>query len=78
MREDKDILDAIDKHCKEYGPLKRIVRLKPCPFCEDGEGDPKPQCVSERTIAVCCGYCGCEGPIWGTEEEAIETWNTRR
>ena len=54
-------------------------RLRECPFCgheasiylSDG-GD-----YGEDYFTVECSFCACSMDIYGTEEEAIKTWNTR-
>lgn len=54
-------------------------RLRECPFCGheaelyscDG-GD-----YGEDYFTVECSFCTCSMDIYGTEEEAIKTWNTR-
>jgi Lar family restriction alleviation protein len=54
-------------------------RLRECPFCGhtaelyscDG-GD-----YGKDYFTVECTFCACTMDIYGTEEEAIKTWNTR-
>lgn len=49
--------------------------LKPCPFCPDGGKLFINGGVGCRWVE--CSSCGCEGPAYETEAEAIEAWNTR-
>ena len=54
-------------------------RLRECPFCgheasiylSDG-GD-----YGEDHFVIECSFCACTMDTYGTEEEAIQTWNTR-
>lgn len=53
--------------------------IKPCPFC-DGKGYVI--CGSSfkfgfTSYAVECEKCGAVGAVKASEQEAIETWNTR-
>ena len=49
--------------------------LKPCPFCQDGGELFINGGVGCRWVE--CSSCGCDGPAYETEAEAIEAWNTR-
>lgn len=46
-----------------------------CPFCPDGGELFINGSVSCRWVE--CSSCGCDGPAYETEAEAIEAWNTR-
>lgn len=52
-----------------------MTELKPCPFCPDGGELFINGGVGCRWVE--CSSCGCEGPAYETEAEAIEAWNTR-
>lgn len=49
--------------------------LRPCPFCQDGVELFINGGVGCRWVE--CPSCGCDGPAYETEAEAIEAWNTR-
>ena len=49
--------------------------LKPCPFCPDGGKLFINGGVGCRWVE--CSSCGCDGPAYETEAEAVEAWNTR-
>ena len=49
--------------------------MKPCPFCQDGGKLFINGGVGCRWVE--CSSCGCDGPAYETEAEAIEAWNTR-
>lgn len=70
-----------------------MIELKPCPFCSDGGHPyinkecfqriwvNENECedwVMQFSYQVKCMECMTAGPSWfKTEEEAIESWNTR-
>lgn len=54
-------------------------RLRECPFC--GHAAELYSCdggdYGKDYFTVECTFCACTMDIYGTEEEAIKTWNTR-
>lgn len=59
-----------------------LLPLSPCPWCSVEEaGDKKPSVVSldeEQGYCVQCWHCWAQGPLFGTEAEAIAAWDTRQ
>jgi Lar family restriction alleviation protein len=56
-------------------------KLKPCPFCQSAgvslsySTDPTGETINGRFVE--CESCAANGPVCGTEAEAITAWNTR-
>lgn len=59
-----------------------MTKLKPCPFC-GGEAEIKVRydiCRQPACFEPHCDKYGCQGSVgfsYGSEEAAIESWNTR-
>ena len=61
--------------------------LKPCPFC-GGEAElismrceyagERPENAQERDTYVWCPHCGFQTHTAQSDEEAVDTWNTRQ
>lgn len=60
------------------------MNLKPCPYCQKTteEMDDLSRRLVQKTCytetnahVVQCNWCGLSGPIFGTNDEAIEAWN---
>ena len=51
-----------------------ITKDKGCPFCGSLDIEPR---GCEAPFYVGCNNCGAEGPIAGSDEEALSAWNGR-
>ena len=53
-------------------------KLKSCPFC-GGEASvyQAGYMYSAPQYYIFCDECGCETPVFNTEQDAIEAWNRR-
>ena len=55
-----------------------MAELKPCPFC--GKKDVRLGGIDNKVrfaIWVECKNCECQGPVYFTQEQAIDAWNRR-
>lgn len=58
------------------------TEIKPCPFCGKDEADTHRFMLEDGSAkrpiyAVCCDWCGCDGPSSPSEERAVFNWNNR-
>lgn len=54
------------------------VKLKPCPFCGSEDVELNSYLIGNKYLFfVTDTECLADGPVFGTEEEAIAAWNRR-
>lgn len=52
-------------------------RAAPCPFCGGGRVEVCPTNINSKGRWIRCMTCGCEGPVGGSESDALNRWNLR-